>query len=379
MIPFGVYQNPTKRIMNHLIDEPSQLKELEPLFQQLSDTGATVSVDTEFLREKTYNAKLCLVQIGIGEHQYCIDVLAIDDLSLLVNLLADTKILKLFHAARQDMEVLYQTFGIMPKPIFDTQLAAAFCGADMQVGYGGMVLDELGVDLPKTQSRTDWTKRPLSAEQVEYAGDDVAYLESLYLKSRASLLEQGKLAWFEQEIESYYDPDLYVIDPELAYKRLSGGGFKLKQQYVLKDLATWRERSAQQKDIPRTWVLRDERLYELSSKLPSSVEQILDMKIFGRKSAKYLAPKAAKLISQVEVGEEVIWSKVEPLTRPQKALCSSLMKQIREIAENTKMAPALLATRKDVERIVRSRNVENSLKDWRRGLLNEVFKSALSN
>jgi len=127
--------------MNYLIEQQSQLKELESLFLRVSKESGSVSVDTEFFREKTYNAKLCLVQLGIGDDQYCIDVLQIEDLSLLVDLFADTNVLKLF--------------------LFDTQLAAGFCGSDMQIGYGNLVLDRLDIDLPKSQSRTDWTRRPI--------------------------------------------------------------------------------------------------------------------------------------------------------------------------------------------------------------------------
>ena len=137
--------------MNYLIEELSQLRELEPIFRQLkegnpSDSPSIVAVDTEFLREKTYSAQLCLIQLGIAEHQYCIDVLAIEDLSLLVDLFENDNVLKLFHAARQDMEVIYQTLGVLPKPIFDTQLASAFLGSDMQIGYGALVAERLGVE-----------------------------------------------------------------------------------------------------------------------------------------------------------------------------------------------------------------------------------------
>ena len=182
--------------MNYLIEEQSQLTDLKPLFTQLHEQSSHVAVDTEFLREKTYNAKLCLVQLGIGEHQYCIDVIAIEDLSVLADLFSDQKILKLFHAARQDMEVLYQTLGVMPNPIFDTQLAAAFNGLDMQIGYSALVQHYLDIELPKSQARTDWTRRPLSAVQLAYAADDVAHLTALYEIGRGELESHGKSTWY---------------------------------------------------------------------------------------------------------------------------------------------------------------------------------------
>jgi len=363
--------------MNYLIDEQSQLDDLSPLFTQLGDgthdnqSHSIVAVDTEFLREKTYNAKLCLVQLGIGDDQYCIDVLAIDDLSLLVSLFEDERILKLFHAARQDMEVIYQTLGVMPKPIFDTQLAAAFCGCDMQIGYGAIVLDRLGVDLPKTQSRTDWTRRPLTAEQIEYAGDDVAYLAALYEKAVQRLEEHGKVDWYWSEIETYYDPAIYVIDPALAYKRLSGGGLRIKQQYRLKVLAQWREETAQKRDIPRTWVLRDDKLYDLATKKPKNEQEVVEMEVFGRKSVKYFAPEILQLMSEVNVGDDKIWRKVEPLTKEEKALCTRMMKKMAGFSSEHKVAQALLGTRRDIESLYRNRSSKKLLRSWRKDLVGQ--------
>jgi ribonuclease D len=363
--------------MNYLIEEQQQLKDLEPLFKQLSDQSGIVAVDTEFLREKTYSAKLCLVQLGIAEHQYCIDVLVIEDLSLLINLFADERILKLFHAARQDMEVVYQTLNVLPKPIFDTQLASAFCGGDMQQGYGAMVLERTGVELPKTQSRTDWTRRPLSADQVEYAGDDVAHLEELYRQTQQVLEENQRVEWYQQEIESYYQLDKYVIDPAMAYKRLSGGGLKIKQQHVLKAMAEWREATAQKRDIPRSWVMRDEKLYDLVIQQPKTEQEIKDMDIFGRKSVLYLAPLALEIISNVDASEERLWRKVEPLTKQEKGICSGLMKELRSISEILGVAQGLLGTRKDIESLFRHRQSKRLLSGWRKEHVGEALLAKL--
>lgn len=365
--------------MNYLIDSQSQLDELRPLFEQLSNQAeqSVVAVDTEFLREKTYNAKLCLVQLGFAQNQYCIDVLAIDDLSLLIDFFADPNILKLFHAARQDMEVLYQTFGVLPNPIFDTQLAAAFCGADMQIGYSAMVEERLGIELPKSQARTDWTRRPLSAEQIQYAGDDVAHLEVLYQGELASLNKDNKLEWYQQELQSYYELDKYLIDPATAYQRLNGGSLKIPQQYALKALAQWREQVAQKRDIPRTWVLRDDKLFDLAAKRPKKVDEIIEMGIFGRKSAQYLAPQAAKAIAEAQVGEERIWLKTEPLTKQEKSLCSRLMKDLASFSQQHNVAQALLGTRKDVEGLYRHRQSKKLLNGWRKATVGEPLLEVL--
>jgi len=361
--------------MNYLIDQQSQLDELAPLLTRLSETkqssdlSSVVAVDTEFLREKTYNAKLCLLQLGIGENQYCIDVLAIDDLSILRTLFTNQKILKLFHAARQDLEVILQTLGVMPAPIFDTQLAAAFCGSDMQIGYAGMVADHLGIELAKTQSRTDWTRRPLTPEQIEYAGDDVAHLEALYEIALENLKKNNKLDWYLAELDGYYEPSKYMVEPEMAYRRLSGGGLRLNQQYVLKALAQWREEQAQKRDIPRTWVLRDDKLFDLATRRPKTEQEIEKMDIFGKKSFKYFAPQAAKLIANVKVGEEKLWRKVEPLNKEEKNVFTKLMKKVASFSQEYQIAQALLGTRKDIESLYRNRSSKKLLRGWREELV----------
>jgi len=363
--------------MNHLIEEHQQLTDLAPLFKKLSQKSGVVAVDTEFLREKTYSAKLCLVQLGIDQHQYCIDVLAIDDLSLLIELFADENVLKLFHAARQDMEVIYQTLNVLPKPIFDTQLASAFCGGDVQQGYGAMVLERTGIELPKTQSRTDWTRRPLSADQVEYAGDDVAHLEELYRQTSQLLEESQRLDWYQQEIETYYELDKYIIDPALAYKRLSGGGLKIQQQHILKALAHWREATAQKRDIPRSWVMRDDKLYDLVNQQPTTEQEIKDMGIFGRKSVVYLAPQAIEIMASVEKSQERLWRKVEPLSKQEKGICSAMMKELKSISESLGVAQALLGTRKEIESLFRHRQSKRLLSGWRKENVGDVLLNFL--
>ena len=361
--------------MNFLIDQQEQLNELEATINELrskavdSNEIAIIAVDTEFLREKTYNAKLCLVQLGINEHQYCIDVLNIRDLTLLKNLLADEAILKLFHAARQDMEVIYQTLDVIPKPIFDTQLAAAFCGMDMQIGYGAIVSNKLNVELPKTQSRTDWTKRPLSSEQVEYAGDDVAYLESLYELLLEELQSVDRYEWFIEELDAYYDPLLYKVDPKLAYQRLSGGALNVEQQYLLKVLAQWREETAQQRNIPRTWVIKDDRLYDLAIQRPKTSNEVAKMGVFGKKSVKYWAPEIMTVIDNVKVEDKRLWNRVEPLTKAQKSVCNKMMQQLKTHSEEYNISQGLLGTRRDIEGLFRYRKSKKMLQGWRNDLI----------
>lgn len=358
-------------IMNHLIEHQAQLDALQPVFDQLRDRQGILAVDTEFLREKTYSAKLCLVQLGIGDDQYCIDVLAIPDLSALVRLFTDESIPKLLHAARQDMEVIWQTMQVLPKPLFDTQLAAAFCGLDLQIGHTALVLDRLSVELSKSQARTDWTRRPLSPEQIKYAAEDVAHLEALHDLLLPELQASNKVAWFEEEITGLYDISLYDIDPEQAYLRLSGGSLSLPQQYTLKALAAWRESLAIARDIPRSWVLRDDRLYDLAIQRPDSEQTIIDMGVFGRKSAPRLAPQALEIIANVDVGDLPLWRRADPLDKQQKNTVSSMMKKLKELAAEHEIAQGLLATRKDIESLYRYHDSQKLMRGWRTELVGE--------
>lgn len=365
--------------MNYLIDQQSQLEAIEPLLNQLKQQGALLAVDTEFFREKTYNAKLCLIQLGIGNDQYCIDVLALDDLSCIAEIFADESVTKLLHAARQDMEVIWQTLGVLPKPVFDTQVAAAFCGADLQTGHTALVMDKLGIELSKSQARTDWTRRPLSEKQLAYAAEDVEHLVNLHSMLAADLDDAGKREWFHQEIEELYELEKYAMNPELAYQRLSGGNLSLKQQYTLKALAQWREELAQNKDIPRTWVLRDDRLYDLAIKRPTDAQQIIEMGVFGRKSAPKLAPQAVKLITQVEVGKVPLWSRADPLDKQQKKVCSAMMAQIKEAAGKQTIAQGLMGTRKDIEALFRTGKSAKLLSGWRADVIGESLLKTVQN
>jgi ribonuclease D len=357
--------------MKYLIEKQSQLMELEHRFEALSEKGGVVAVDTEFLREKTYSARLCLVQLGIGEDQYCIDVLAISDLQILIDLFQDHAVLKLFHAARQDMEVIYQTFEVLPEPIFDTQLGAAFLGEDMQIGHTALVKERLDIDLPKSQARTDWTRRPLSEKQIEYAADDVAYLQQIYQQIYSELEDADKLDWYQEELREYYDPALYVFNPEDAYQRLSGGALDLKSQYTLRALAQWREAQAQKRDIPRAWIIRDEGMFDLAIKRPRDAEQVKSMQVFGRKSVTYLAPQVLDVIAHVEVEDEPLWRRAEPLDKHAKSVCSAMMKKLSKFAQEYQIAQGLLGTRRDIEFLFRYRESNRLLTGWRKKLVGE--------
>ncbi len=281
---------------------------------------SAVAIDTEFLRERTYHAKLCLVQIATPDECAVIDPLAIDDLSPLADLMADVDTLKVFHACSQDMEVLNHALGVCPAPIFDTQVAAGFLGERAQCSYHNLVHSFCGVSLPKTESLTDWSRRPLSPQQIEYAVDDVRYLidayrtinlvhsfcgvslpktESLTDWSRRPLSPQqieyavddvrylidayrtiesklhslGRTAWVRDEIRPLADPAHYRTDPRAAFKRVKRVNACTRRQLaVARELAAWREQRAETRDVPRKWVMSDEVLLALCKRAPKTIE-----------------------------------------------------------------------------------------------------------
>lgn len=234
---------------------------------------SAIAIDTEFLREKTYHARLCLVQAATPDECVVIDPLAIDDLGPLAELMTDVDTLKVFHACSQDMEVLCRALGSVPAPIFDTQVAAGFLGERAQCSYHNLVSTFCGVSLPKTESLTDWSRRPLSPKQIEYALDDVRYLIDAYRVIESKLHSLGRTAWVRDEIRPLADPAHYRSDPRAAFKRVKRVNACTRRQLaVARELASWREQRAETRDIPRKWVMSDEVLLALCKRAPQTVE-----------------------------------------------------------------------------------------------------------
>lgn len=234
---------------------------------------AAVAIDTEFLRERTYHARLCLVQVATPEECAVIDPLAIEDLAPLADLMVDVDTLKVFHACSQDMEVLNHALGVCPTPIFDTQVAAGFLGERAQCSYHNLVHSFCDVSLPKTESLTDWSRRPLTPQQVEYAIDDVRYLIDAYRVIESKLHSLGRTAWVRDEIRPLADPAHYRSDPRSAFKRVKRVNSCTRRQLaVARELAAWREQRAETRDIPRKWIMSDEVLLALCKRAPKTVE-----------------------------------------------------------------------------------------------------------
>lgn len=332
---------------------------------------ATLVLDTEFVRERTYRARLCLVQVAAGRELALIDPLALTDLAPLTALLATGAQTKVLHAARQDLEVFFDAGRVLPAPLFDTQIGAAFLGFDDQLGYGALVQRLLGVTLDKSHTRTDWSARPLSAAQLRYAADDVHHLGPAYERVREQLAARGRLDWALAESAALLDPALYAADPEEAWRRLRGGAdLAPPLQQVLRTLAAWRERTAQERDRPRSWIVRDEVLFELARRTPQTAQALAAITgLEERTRARHGPALLAAIDAGLKADPQPLWTAVAPLDRAQNESVRRLMTQVRELGTAREIAPSLLATRRDIERLVRGADPAALFGGWRAELL----------
>ena len=245
-----------------------------------------VTVDTEFMREKTYWPQLCLVQVGGPDESVIIDPLAEGiDLSPLFSVLNDEPILKVFHAARQDIELFHHLSGKLPEPLFDTQVAAMVCGFGDSVGYEKLANKLAGATIDKTLRFTDWSHRPLSERQLIYALSDVSHLRPIFEKLFDQLEVSGRRNWLDEEMAALMDPAIYEADPRTVWRRVKTRGGNKRFYAVLREVAAWREREAQSRDVPRGRIMRDEALTEIAAQAPRSVDELARVRALSRKTA----------------------------------------------------------------------------------------------
>jgi ribonuclease D len=328
-----------------------------------------LALDTEFIREKTYYPQLCLIQVGAPGSLACIDTLAIKALSPFFQLLADPGSVKVFHAAGQDLEIFYHLNASLPGPVFDTQLAAAFLGHGEQIGYANLVKELLKVQLEKTHTRTDWSRRPLSSGQIDYALDDVRYLRDIYLMLRQALVSAERLSWVEEDSKYLTQPERYRPDPEGAWQRIKAvnrlRGVKLN---VLRHLAAWREREAMAADRPKRWILSDDLVLQLAQQAPQKKEELAQLRDFSPGSIERYGNTLLDLIDRAMQEPKELWPETENHRKPsmqQEATADMVNAVLRIKSAEHSISPQLLATRDHIHQLLAGERDIPLLQGWR--------------
>lgn len=336
-----------------------------------------VAVDTEFMRETTFWPKLCLIQLAGPDDALIVDPLAAGiDLAPFYALMANERVVKVFHAARQDIEIVHVQAGIVPHPIFDTQVAAMVCGFGDSISYVNLVKRVTGKELDKTSRFTDWARRPLTPKQLHYALGDVTHLRDIYEHLKADLAKTGRAHWLGEEMATLTDPKTYVTHPEDAWRRLKLKVRNRKGLAVLMELAAWRERQAQAQNVPRNRILRDEALYDIANHAPTDVAKLSELRTLSEGFSR--SARAREIVDVVTLGLARDPSSVPPLHSgtPNQGDAGATIDLLRVLlkaaAQRHGVAPRLIADSDDLERIALE-NEPNvpAMSGWRRELFGE--------
>lgn len=328
-----------------------------------------LAVDTEFVRERTYYPELCLIQVSDGGEPVVVDMLAIRDPKPLFSLLEHRETIKVLHAAAQDLEIFAHLRGEVPQPIFDTQIAATMLGEKDQISYAALVSCRLGVALDKSLTRTDWSRRPLHVSAIQYAEDDVRHLATLYELLESELSVLGRLEWLYDECTRYADPAQYRTEPAAAWKRLRAlPRLPETAQAAAIALAAWRERTAMRANRPRKWILSDDSLYRIAERRPDTLETL---GAIASLSPRYLSRYGPALLRILADPDSVPFTLQEarPPTASQKQKLAELRGQVDRASRRLNIPASFLATRAEMERIVRGGcNVTGArlFRGWRR-------------
>jgi ribonuclease D len=337
-----------------------------------------VAVDTEFLREQTFWPLLCLIQLAGPDAEAVVDPLSPGlDLTAFYQLMADTSVVKVFHAARQDIEIIFLKSEIVPAPVFDTQVAAMVCGYGDSISYVNLVKKTTSIDLDKSSRFTDWSRRPLSEKQLDYALGDVTHLRDVYQRLKQTLEKTGRTPWLQEEMEVLTSPATYDAKPENAWQRLKLRVKGRKSLAVLIELAAWRERLAQSLDVPRGRVLRDDALYDIANQLPASADSLGQLRTLSDGFAR--SQRAKEIVDVVKAGLAR-----DPKTLPQiernealsaeaSATLELLKVLLKAAAAEHGVAPRIIADSDDLEQLATSDEANIlALQGWRRTLFGDA-------
>jgi ribonuclease D len=334
------------------------------------------------MRERTYYARLCVVQIACETDVYTVDALALEGgLGALAPLLEDPATIKVLHAGVQDIEILLRATGVTPSPVFDTQVAATVAGFPTQVGYGQLVGELLGVSIDKADTFTDWAKRPLTEAQLRYAEEDVRHLPRVYSILRERLEREGRLAWLAEDFERLADPETYEVDPREQYRRVKrASALDARSLAVLREVAAWREVEAQRRDLPKRWLVSDESLIEIARRRPHDVAALAAI----RGVSERVAGKSEGLLAAVRDGEAVPESDLPRIARRRRPpadaapIADLLSAVLRVRAREHGVAATLLATRDELEHFAAGERDGHPLSSgWRHTIVGAELEAIL--
>lgn len=355
-------------------------EQLAPLCELIS-REPWIALDTEFLREKTYYPKFCLLQIAAPGWVACVDPLAIPDLSPLLTSIYNPAITKVLHSCRQDLEIFFQITGRVPEPIFDTQIAAPLLGFQENPGYAMLVSSFLNINLNKAHTRTDWSVRPLSEDQIQYAADDVIYLCKIYNLMCEQLSQLGRLDWLDSDFALLNDPELYQLSPENAWLKIRGKN-KLtgRQLSILQSLTEWRERTAQNENKPRNWLFPDDMLLELAKLQPVTLSDLAKIRNINERSVNRYGKVLCELIDEArQRPPKPLKEKDQPAKKTQhhEAVLDVMSAVVRIRAEENSLNPIILATRKELEQLLFGDENCPLLQGWRHNMAGRELQGLL--
>lgn len=338
--------------------------------EKLSDVNF-ITVDTEFIRDNTYWPKLCLVQIAGPNEAQVIDPLAKDlDLTPVFNLLKSSKLLKVFHAAKQDLEIFFHLTGSIPTPIFDTQIAAMVCGFGDQASYETLVNRLFSRKIDKVARFTDWAQRPLTNAQLDYALADVTYLRQVYTSLMEQIEKSGRASWLEEEIAKLIDTESYSMEPENAWRKVKHRSNNSRVLGILRELAAWREHQAQARNVPRNRIVRDDVLVGIAGRMPRAVDDLINMRGLPKRCTENQLSK--EILEAVSRGISLPSDKLpnisshKPVPTSVRPLIDALKILLRSTCEAHNVAPKLVASSRDLEKIAATESRDlPALRGWR--------------
>ena len=351
-------------------------------FIERASSSPLLAIDTEFMREKTYYPQLCLLQMATDKEEVIVDPFAIDDLAVLRPLMLDEHVTKIFHAGYQDIEILVYEIDCAPRPLFDTQVAATILGQAQQIGYAALVHAVCGVKLKKIDSFTDWTVRPLSESQLEYAVDDVRYLPELYRSLTAALEKKGRLGWLSSEFDEMSDIRTYIVDEQDRYRRLKHvGQLSRRQMAAAREVAAWREIEARTRNIPRKWVLTDEQIVEACKRESRTIDDLFMVRGMREKLSTRDARSVVALMEAALDSSPEAWPELQQPGRSERnvdAEVDLMMAIVRLRAKEHGIAIPTLASHSDLVALARGhREGIDLLKGWRKEIVgNDLVKLA---